>query len=34
MKIFALFATLIATVFAEPLAEITQKVYFDIEVDG
>ena len=34
MKIFALFAALVATVMAEPLAEITQKVYFDIEVDG
>ena len=34
MKIFALFATLVATVMAEPLAEVTQKVYFDIEVNG
>merc|ERR1712060_894944 len=34
MKIFALFAALVATVMAEPLAEVTQKVYFDIEVDG
>merc|ERR1711990_828529 len=34
MKIFALFAALVATVMAEPLAEVTQKVYFDIEVNG
>ena len=34
MKVLALFSALIATAFAEPLAEITQKVYFDIDVDG
>ena len=34
MKILALFSAIVATVFAEPLAEITQKVYFDIEIDG
>ena len=34
MKIFALFSAIIATVLAEPIAEVTQKVYFDIEIDG
>ena len=35
MKVFALFSALIAVVLAsEPLDTITQKVFFDIEVDG
>ena len=35
MKIFALFSALFAVVFAEDtLDKVTQKVYFDIDVDG
>merc|ERR1711957_839890 len=36
MKVFALFTALVSVVLANgtPLATITQKVYFDIEVDG
>ena len=34
MKIIALFAALFATVMAESLDTVTEKVYFDIEVDG
>ena len=34
MKFISLFTALAAFAFAEPLDEVTEKVYFDIEIDG
>ena len=34
MKYYVLFVCLLALVVADPIAEVTNKVYFDIEIDG
>ena len=34
MKLLAIFAVVLLCVIAEPLDEVTNKVYFDIEIDG